>query len=277
MDGVFANDLNVVQGGLLSASRNCLFYGEVRDKLWTNRCGFAAPVQDMMSMQSSRCFWRQEFVFRWQPRGPQDMSDPGRQNLERVVCSSCVDLFKTHGVLLKPLSHSAEKPRSLAGGSHPSVPFQTPWASEELTSLLVGLVSISGAGIGGSLVLAGMFPVIAACCPVQSDGRKFAEDNPTDVTMMRDLTRELTNQLVGRIRNRLVANGILFDAQRPTVLSGQSSVRVLEARSCPPFGWTSKVGPLYLWFDVGASLEVCKQLATATVEPELKEGDLLLL
>jgi hypothetical protein len=119
---------------------------------------------------------------------------PFRPLLDALVQSTTVELFQSRGIAVAPIS-------AQQGNPHQTVYFA-----------LAGLVSLSGPHANGSLTLSwadGVFSLFSPPIPPTSMGA-------------RDLLRELTNQLSGRIKNRLLNYTVVLTIGVPTVLSGQA-------------------------------------------------------
>jgi hypothetical protein len=77
------------------------------------------------------------------------------------------------------------------------------------------MVSLSAAKANGSLTLSWADPVFSL----------FTPPVPASSLGARDLLRELTNQLAGRVKNRLLNFTLMLNIGVPTVLSGQALER----------------------------------------------------
>ncbi|HKY40617.1 MAG TPA: chemotaxis protein CheX [Polyangiaceae bacterium] len=119
-----------------------------------------------------------------------------RPLLNALVQSTTVELFQSRGIAVAPIAAQ--------GNPHPIAYFS-----------LAGLVTLSGPRANGSLTLSCADRVFSLFSP------------PLLATSIgaRDLLRELTNQLSGRIKNRLLNYTVVFAIGVPTVLSGQALER----------------------------------------------------
>jgi len=111
--------------------------------------------------------------------------------LDTIIQSSTVDLFHSCGIALAPLPRSRD-------------PEQIP--RYELT----GTISFSGRGFTGTLTLS--VPKAAFSLIRQDPNRPFRDW---------DWVRELTNQLLGRIKNRLTQFQVTFSHGLPSVMSSE--------------------------------------------------------
>jgi hypothetical protein len=120
-----------------------------------------------------------------------------RPLLDALVQSSAVELFQSRGIAVAPLPSSV-------GNPHQGTYFT-----------LAGVVALSSAKANGSLTLSWADPVFSLFTP------------PVAASSLagRDLMRELTNQLAGRVKNRLLNFTLMLTIGVPTVLSGQALER----------------------------------------------------
>jgi hypothetical protein len=125
-----------------------------------------------------------------------------RPLLDALVQSTTVELFQSRGIAVAPLPASAAHPRQVSYFS------------------LAGLVALSSAKASGSLSLSWSDPVFSL----------FTPPVPASSMGARDLLRELTNQLSGRIKNRLLNFSLMLTIGVPTVLSGQALERQRQRR-----------------------------------------------
>jgi hypothetical protein len=129
-----------------------------------------------------------------------------------VVEQSCIDLFSYYQVAIAP-SASARPKRDVA---------------------LCGIIGFTGDDIRGSLML--------ACSrePLEL-ARGHGEAS------MRDWLAELTNQLLGRVKNRLLAFGTVIHCSTPVVLGGER-IAPIESQ---PLGhlFTADGGVVSVWID----------------------------
>jgi hypothetical protein len=131
--------------------------------------------------------------------------------LADVVQQSCIALFSHYRVDIAP---SVRRP------------------SQEV--VLCGIIGFTGDDLKGSLML--------AC---SREPLELARDGG-DVTM-RDWLAELTNQLLGRVKNRLLAFGTVIHCSTPVVLGGERIAPI----SSQPLGhlFTADGGVVSVWFD----------------------------
>ena len=90
---------------------------------------------------------------------------------------------------------------------------------------------------------------------------------------------ELTNQLLGRIRNRLNDYGFWLEARVPTAVSGPALLIAVRGRNCSPLQFaTPGRHPVRIWFDAktGARFDSAADRMRGVPLQQHKEGDLIL-
>jgi CheY-specific phosphatase CheX len=120
-----------------------------------------------------------------------------RPLLDALVQSSAVELFQSRGIAVAPLPSSVGNPHS---GTYFG---------------LAGVVTMTAPKASGSVTLSWADPVFSLFTPPIASTSLGA----------RDLLRELTNQLAGRVKNRLLNFNLMLSIGVPTVLSGQALER----------------------------------------------------
>ncbi|MDF3068381.1 MAG: hypothetical protein K0R38_3982 [Polyangiaceae bacterium] len=108
-----------------------------------------------------------------------------------------MELFQSRGIAVAPL------PSSVGNPHHPTY-FN-----------LAGVVTLSAPKASGSISLSWADPVFSL----------FTPPMPASALGARDLLRELTNQLAGRVKNRLLNFALMLTIGVPSVLSGQALER----------------------------------------------------
>ncbi len=123
--------------------------------------------------------------------------------IDTIVQSSTVELLRTHGVAVAPRSRREERC---------TVPAQE----------VVGIIRFDSDEIAGHLTLVVPRAVFAETSQAKSRRVDHA-----------DWTREGTNQLMGRIKNRLLQYSVRLRVHVPTVLSGVAFARQGVSASSP--------------------------------------------
>jgi len=165
-----------------------------------------------------------------------------RDQILEIAVTVCEWLFAEYGV---PVTHVAERQKS-AG-----------------TMLYCGVLGFSGDQMRGAAVLA-------------ASRSTLDDSNPVKGGAARDWIAELVNQLVGRLKLRLLTRKVEIYLATPVVLRGEQLS--LEARGPVAPMWFQRPGgdTLALWLDLDLSKGFA--LAEATLEEsEPEQGSMMLL
>ncbi len=141
------------------------------------------------------------------------------EEVERLLMQSAFEagmaLFSAYGVALEPVDLEA-------------------YPNGDLN--LISVIGFGGRQIAGSLVLG------ATEQPLQ-------ESRPGSASA-RDWIAELANQLLGRIKNKVLARGIEFFAMPPAVVSGQHLAPITSRPDFKPLLFATRGGVVCLWIEV---------------------------
>ena len=129
---------------------------------------------------------------------------------------ACRELFSAYGVQLSPTKKS--------------------WGESE-ERLLSGSMGFVGRNVRGTCLLAASEKTLTDSCPTQGK--------------LRDWIGELTNQLVGRLKTKLLGCGVEVFVTTPIVLSGVR-IRPLPRGRLEPTVYTSPDGEVLVWVEVEA-------------------------
>lgn len=161
-----------------------------------------------------------------------------QQLVENLAEEACLNLFEAYGV---KLSHA----QAATGG-------------DEHT--LTGIIGFTGNGITGMCLVAASEGPLAASNPAQ--------------TPLRDWVAELSNQLAGRLKHKLLTLGAEVYITTPIVLRA-TRIEPLPRRKLVPRGFVADDGTVSLWVEV----ETTPEFALAPPNPEempASEGEALL-
>ena len=156
-----------------------------------------------------------------------------------LAVSACQELFGAYGVQLRPS--------------------QTSWELWD-EPVLSGVMGFVGGCLRGTCLLAGGEGPIHASCP--QGGR------------VRDWIGELTNQLVGRVKAKLLSRGIEVALTTPIILSG-ARLQPVPRGALRPTVFDSATGSVLVWIEAeaGGKLELgCEPMPSSTEA----EGGILL-
>jgi CheY-specific phosphatase CheX len=161
-----------------------------------------------------------------------------QQLVEGLAEQACLSLFEAYGVQLSPVEMAV-----------------TPSGDHSLT----GIIGFTGQGITGMcLVAASEEPLVAS--------------NPASGSL-RDWVAELSNQLAGRLKHKLLAQGVEVYITTPIVLRA-TRIEPLPRRKLTPRAFTAVGGKVALWVEVETSPEF--KITENAVEIPIGEGEALL-
>lgn len=133
---------------------------------------------------------------------------------------------------------------------------------------VVAVIGYGGDDLKGALMLQASRKVSDLLQPPD-----FREPDASDA-VLRDVMGELANQLLGRMKNKLLQRGIVLSVATPMTALG-SELRV-DATGPSTSAWhaiTLDVGPVLVRFD--ATMGPDFRLAAPAPPPEINEGDML--
>lgn len=160
---------------------------------------------------------------------------------QEVLSESCIGLFAAYGVELSPAPI----------GGHDAID----------TLSMVGVIGFTHPQVRGSLVLASTEELLAA-------------SNPSSPSV-RDWVAELTNQLLGRMKNRLLPYQVELQMSILLVLRGSQIRLVASEREQVPYVFKAGTGVIAIWLDAEAEPSFEMNLAF-NPESIQTEGELLL-
>jgi len=160
-----------------------------------------------------------------------NMPTPNDEILEKTINESCLQLFEHYAL---PLVRVRQGP-----------------LSEDTQLLFCGVVGFSGEQMRGTLLLA-------------TSKEPLGRTSPTTDASLREWIAELSNQLLGRVKNRLIPHGVTLHLSTPIVLRGQH-IAPLPRAELVPFLFSCDGGYVCVWFDaeIAAGVDLTK-----TVEAE---------
>lgn len=156
-----------------------------------------------------------------------------------------MELFQSRGIAVAPSPSSVGNPH------------QTTYFS------LAGVVALSAAKVNGSISLSWADSVFSL----------FTPPMPSSTLGARDLLRELTNQLAGRVKNRLLNFALMLSIGVPSVLSGQALERQRPRRDTEVvYLFRTLRGEVVVTLDIELDPDALDYSGTSRVA---KEGDFI--
>jgi hypothetical protein len=157
------------------------------------------------------------------------------EQIEAIVGECCVNLFSDYGVEM--IAADAALPANLQ---------------------FCATVGLTGSHIRGSLLLA-----------TTHEPLELAGDEPR---ILRDWIAELANQMVGRIKNRLIGMGTTIFYSTPVMLRGEHLAPLIHQP--PSLLFRANGGVVSVWFDV--DVDPALVLAESRDTVAAREGEALL-
>jgi CheY-specific phosphatase CheX len=158
--------------------------------------------------------------------------------VESLAEEACLSLFDAYGVQL-----SRVEDLSTGTGEH----------------TLTGIIGFTGNGITGMCLVAATEEPLIASNPVSGS--------------LRDWVAELSNQLAGRLKHKLIACGVEVYITTPIVLRA-TRIEPLPRRKLTPRAFTARGGNVSLWVEVETTPEF--RFTEVAQEIAISEGETIL-
>jgi hypothetical protein len=142
------------------------------------------------------------------------VQSPNDEVIERCVSESCLGLFQDYSLPLARVKEGALRDAEL---------------------LFCGVVGFTGDQMRGTLLLA-------------TSKEPLGRTTPTSDSSLREWIAELSNQLLGRIKNKLLAHGVNLHLSTPVVLRGQH-IAPLSRAELVPYAFACDGGYVCVWLD----------------------------
>lgn len=163
------------------------------------------------------------------------MPDTNTEIIERSVSDSCLQLFQDYSLPLQRVKEGEVFDAEL---------------------LFCGVVGFTGEQMRGTLLLA-------------TSREPLGRTTPGGESSLREWIAELSNQLLGRIKNKLLAHGVNLHLSTPVVLRGAQIAPVSRAELIP-YAFACDGGYVCVWFDaeVQSGVDLTKTVDTEGVVAE---------
>jgi CheY-specific phosphatase CheX len=135
--------------------------------------------------------------------------------INQMVSEACISLFSDYALALQP--RAANAPES------------------EVPLLYCGVVGFSGEEMRGTLLLG-------------TSREPLGRTSPASDASLREWIAELSNQMLGRIKNKLLTRGVNMHLSTPIVLRGEHIAPVGRAELVP-LAFTCDGGLVCVWLD----------------------------
>ncbi|MGC4093430.1 MAG: hypothetical protein QM756_37150 [Polyangiaceae bacterium] len=172
-----------------------------------------------------------------------------RSILHTIVQGSTVDLFHSHGIAVAPITQIARGENGLEAPANGD---------------LLGSITFSGRGCTGTLIVS--MPEAVFALLKQEPGRPFAG---------RDWIREAANQLLGRIKNRLMQFQVSISSGLPST-PGRDAIERLRGRSSLFLGYGFRTLRGRICVALGGEIDHSMFVYTGARVNLPNEGDIIL-
>jgi CheY-specific phosphatase CheX len=203
------------------------------------------------------------------------MREARRSGLGTTVGSSLAPKSCFSEILDGVLLRSTEE---LFGRSGVAVAVPVSEPALQVGDLHVGaLIGFDGPQIRGSLMLICTFQVAARTRPSKLGGAaQLSSGVSRDWILIRDWTGELANQLVGRVKNRLLIFGIKFQIATPVALSGRGlALAVQRPANARTLAFGRGEECIRIVIDLAAEPPLTSTMPNAGAEEAAREGDVI--
>jgi hypothetical protein len=112
-----------------------------------------------------------------------------------------------------------------------------------------GIVDFGGEAMNGSLTFLSTFDFFATLGPNGARESELKRESAADWVRVRDCAMEMSNQLLGRIKNQLRKVGVGVDPKLPRAVSGYALLVTLRERTARPLVYAGTGFDVFVWFD----------------------------
>jgi CheY-specific phosphatase CheX len=166
-------------------------------------------------------------------------SQETQKAVEDMAEEACLSLFDAYGVRLE---------------------LRAPDSSASTSPSLTGIIGFTGRGITGM-------------CLIDASEAPLAASNPAGGSLLRDWVAELSNQLAGRLKHKLLAMGVEVYITTPIVLRA-TRIEPLPRTKLMPRTFHAHDGFVKLWVEVETTPGF--QMVPGSAEGAVAEGEALL-
>ncbi len=111
-----------------------------------------------------------------------------------------------------------------------------------------GIIDFSGEAMNGSVVLLSSFEFFAATLASETKPQ-LRTQSAADWIRVRDASMELSNQLLGRIKNQLCKLGVVVEPTLPRAVSGYPLRVTVRERTLAPLVYIGAGCEVFIWFE----------------------------
>ncbi|MGD0678421.1 MAG: chemotaxis protein CheX [Polyangiaceae bacterium] len=178
--------------------------------------------------------------------------------LKDAAPRAVVDVFESYGVRLKERPNPPPTPalvQEAAGGA----------------AIVAGVVGFNGSELRGTVLLATTFELAAMARPANLRKKPLSTNSAVDWIFIRDWVGELSNQTIGRMKNKVSRFGVAFDVSPPAAFSGCALTFALpKSPAVQHFAFTVDGGTVWLCLD--AFFDNARALTAGSPDASIAEG-----
>jgi len=112
-----------------------------------------------------------------------------------------------------------------------------------------GIVDFGGETMTGSLIFLSAFDFFAVFGPHGARATELKRQSAADWVRVRDCAMEMSNQLLGRIKNQLRKIGVGVEPKLPRAVSGYALTVTVRERTEKPLAYVGAGFEVFIWFD----------------------------
>jgi hypothetical protein len=176
------------------------------------------------------------------------------QATERLVSDACADLLASIG---------------FTAGTRPQADITRVLAHPR--DYAAGIIDFAGDAMKGKVVLLAPFDFFAASRARAEGAGALSSRSAADWIRVRDWTMELSNQLLGRIKNQLCTIGVVVEAGLPRAVSDHALIVTVRERKGAHRVFAAGRHEVLVWFEADMNEAGRRSTSIAPV----KEGDLI--
>jgi CheY-specific phosphatase CheX len=158
--------------------------------------------------------------------------------LETLTHEACISLFEAYSLSLVRTTADVQQSEGL---------------------MYCGVIGYTGAEVRGTLMLA-------------TTSEPIGRTSPSRDASPREWVAELTNQLLGRIKTRLVRRGVTIHMSTPVVLRGQHLAPLSPRAELSPIVFSSQAGVVCVWMEAEFAKGIALDEMVETADAAMEEG-----
>jgi hypothetical protein len=152
--------------------------------------------------------------------------------VQRLVPSACEELLSAAGG--RPKKHAVTDIAPLMANPQ---------------NYAAGIVDFDGETMTGSLTFLSAFDFFAAFGPRGARPTGLKRQSAADWVRVRDCAMEMSNQLLGRVKNQLRRLGVNVEPKLPRAVSGYALLVTLRERTERPLVYAGAGFEVFVWFE----------------------------